>query len=102
MAISRASRTARQARLRALERWRCTRKPGRLYFTVFRWPRDTFDLPAFKNRVKAAWLLGDPKRTPLPTSTAVDGTVQIQVTRPEPTPIANVIVVEHEGDRIER
>jgi alpha-L-fucosidase len=84
------------------EQWRCTTKPGRLYFTVFRWPREAFDLPTFKNRVRSAWLLSDPERKPLPIATAADGVVQIEVSRPEPTPITNVIVVDHEGDRIER
>jgi alpha-L-fucosidase len=80
--------------------WRCTTKPGRLYFTVFTW-RAGFDLPRFKNRVKKAYLLMDPERQPIPLKTGEDGIVTIQTTRPELTPMANVIVVEIEGDRAE-
>jgi alpha-L-fucosidase len=86
----------------AREHWRCTTKPGKLYFIVFRWPRELFELPSFKNRIKAAYLLGDPERKPLAVSVAEDGVRQLRVPRPEPTPIANVIVVELEGERLER
>ncbi len=84
------------------EQWRCTTKPGKLYFTVFRWPRELFELPAFKNGIKTAYLLGDPERKPLAVSIADDGVRQVKVMRPEPTPIANVIVVEIEGAQVER
>src|SRR5258708_1390464 len=28
--------------------WRCTAKPGKLYFVIFKWSRDGFALPAFR------------------------------------------------------
>lgn len=46
--------------------WRCTTKPGRLYFTLFRYSRtNRFDLPAFTAPIRRAYLLGDPAHTPL-------------------------------------
>ncbi|HEV8130594.1 MAG TPA: alpha-L-fucosidase [Acidobacteriota bacterium] len=82
--------------------WRCTTKPGKLYFTVFTWPRSSFDLPRFNNKVKAAYLLIDPEKRRIPMTTGAGGIITLQTTRPERTPIANVIVVEIEGDRIDR
>jgi alpha-L-fucosidase len=81
--------------------WRCTTRPGRLYFTVFTWRRG-FDLPRFKNRVKGAYLLIDPAKQPIPMVTGEDGIITLQTTTPSRTPMANVIVVEIEGDRISR
>ena len=40
--------------------WRCTTKPGKLYFTIFHWPGNGFKLPAFKNEIKKVYLLSDP------------------------------------------
>ena len=82
--------------------WRCTTKPAKLYFTVFASPRSGFDLPRFKNKVKTAYLLIDPEKQPIPMTTGADGIITLQTPRPERTPIANVVVVEIEGDRIER
>ncbi len=48
----------RKTRLPFLD-WRCTTKPGKLYFTIFHWPGNGFRLPAFKNEIKRAYLLGD-------------------------------------------
>ena len=50
----------RKTRLPFLD-WRCTTRPGKLYFTIFHWPGNGFRLPAFKNEVKRAYLLGDPR-----------------------------------------
>ncbi len=80
--------------------WRCTVKPGKLYFTVFTW-RGGFDLPRFKNKVKTAYLLIDPEKHAIPMKTGTDGIITLQLTRPERTPMANVIVVEIEGDKVE-
>jgi len=82
--------------------WRCTTKPGKLYFTVFNWPRAGFDLPHFKNKVRKAYLLIDPEKQAIPMKTGADGTITLQTTRPERTPMANVIVVEIEGTKVEK
>jgi alpha-L-fucosidase len=82
--------------------WRCTTKPGKLYFILFRWYRDSFALPRFRNPVRHAYLLADPERPPLDLRTAKDGTVLVALPRTTPNPVANVICVEIEGDKVER
>jgi len=82
--------------------WRCTAKPGKLFFILFKWPRDAFALPHFKNPVKQAYLLADPERQPLNLRTAKNNTVLVALPRTQPNPVANVICVEIEGDQVER
>ena len=82
--------------------WRCTAKPGKLFFILFKWPRDAFALPHFKNPVKQAYLLADPERQPLNLRTAKNNTVMVALPRTQPNPVANVICVEIEGDQVER
>jgi alpha-L-fucosidase len=83
--------------------WRCTARPGRLYFTVFPgWPREGFDLPAFKNKIKTAYHLDDPSGTPVEIITGADGIRTAKVARPPRTAVANVLVVEYEGGAIDR
>src|SRR5205814_9963481 len=46
--------------------WRCTTRPGKLYFTLFSIPRDgMIDLPEFKNEVIQAYIVGDPAQVPV-------------------------------------
>jgi alpha-L-fucosidase len=81
--------------------WRCTTKPGKLYFIVFKWTRE-FTLPPFKNAVTRATLLGSPGNEPLPLKTAANGTMTIELPRIQPDPVANVIAVDFAGDAIRR
>ena len=81
--------------------WRCTTRPGKLYFTVFKIPRGGFELPAFKNEIQKAYFLSDPERTPLPVADA-NGVRVVQIPRNPPDAMANVIVVEISGDTVER
>ncbi len=78
--------------------WRCTTKPGKLYFTFFGEdiPRNAFVLPSFGNRITRAYILGDPKHTEIPVETK-DGQRSIKLPRPAPVAIANVLCVEIEG-----
>ena len=79
--------------------WRVTTKPGRLYFTFFQEPRVSFELPAMKNGVKRAYLLADGA----PVEVKVEnGLRTLAVERPAIDPMATVVVVEIEGDRVER
>ena len=73
--------------------WRCTAKPGKLFFILFKWPRDAFALPHFKNPGKQAYLLADPERQPLNLRTAKNNTVLVALPRTQPNPVANVICV---------
>jgi alpha-L-fucosidase len=92
--------------------WRCTTKPGKLFFTIFRvtermpnpsGPIDgRFALPAFKNAIKAAYMLDDPKRAPLEVRTAADGTRALAVSRFINDTMGAVAVVEIEGDTVQR
>src|SRR5438552_1957269 len=79
--------------------WRVTTKPGKLYFTFFNEPRAPFPLPAMKNAVKRAYQLAD--GAPVKT-TSQDGRTFLNVDRPILDPMATVIVVEFEGDRVQR
>ena len=45
--------------------WRCTTKPGKLYITLFSWPKGEFELKGVKGQVTKAVLLADPDRKPL-------------------------------------
>jgi alpha-L-fucosidase len=84
----------------ARNEWRCTTKSGKLYFTIFKIGKDElFALPAFKNAIKAAYLLDDPKHTPLETKTHPDGTRTLKISRFEVNDtMGAVAVVEIEGD----
>jgi alpha-L-fucosidase len=81
------------------QEWRVTTKPGRLYFTFFREPRVPFELPAMRNAVKRAYRLAD--GAPVEVRTA-DGRPALVIERPVIDPMATVVVVEIEGDRVER
>jgi alpha-L-fucosidase len=85
--------------------WRCTTKPGKLYFTIFHIGRDgAFPLPAFKNAIKTAYMLDDPKRTPLDITTEKDtGVRMMPVSRfAVNDTLGAVAVVEIEGDNVQK
>jgi alpha-L-fucosidase len=79
--------------------WRVTTRPGTLYFTFFQEPRAAFELPAMKNAVKKAYRLAD--GVPVETK-AVDGKTQLVLPRPMWDPTATVVVVEIEGDTVQK
>ena len=79
--------------------WRVTTKPGKLYFTFFDEPRAPFALPAMKNTVKRAYRLADHQPVTVKTD---NGRTTLDVERPILDPMATVIVVEIEGDKVER
>jgi alpha-L-fucosidase len=82
--------------------WRCTTKPGKLYFTLFNIPRDAMiDLPNFKNQITKAYVVGDPTQAPI-TIDEVNGVRVAHVTRNGPNAIAYVICLEITGDKVER
>jgi alpha-L-fucosidase len=88
--------------------WRCTTKPGKLYFTLFhveRGGRGNEDgllaLPAFKNQIKTAYMLDDPKRTPLQIRDDANGARTVVVSRFINDTMGAVVVVEIDGEKIE-
>ena len=79
--------------------WRVTTRPGKLYFIFFQEPRAPFELPPMKNAVKRAYRLADAE----PVEVKVEnGRPQLVVARPIRDPMATVVVVEIEGDKVER
>jgi len=79
--------------------WRVTAKPGKLYFTFFDEPRAPFALPAMKNGVKRAYYLANGKPVQVKTE---NGRTVLNIERPILDPMATVVVVEIEGDSVER
>jgi len=86
--------------------WRCTAKPGRLYFILFRVERDgtqgVFTLPDFKNTITAVHELTDPKHSPLEVKTAADGRRFFNPSRWVNDSMGTVFVVEYEGGQLAR
>ena len=78
--------------------WRVTTKPGKLYFTFFQEPRVPFELPAMKNAIKRAYQLADGKAVEIKEE---GGRRQLELPRPIVDPMATVVVVEIEGDKVE-
>jgi alpha-L-fucosidase len=100
------------------EEWRCTTKPGKLFFTLLKWPTEkldppivnsqgdlvsavTFELPKFSNPIRQAYLLADPGH-PLQTSAVTNqktGEVRTKVWLPVTPPAGNapVLCIEIEG-----
>jgi alpha-L-fucosidase len=79
--------------------WRCTSRPGKLYFTVFHWS-SPFKLPAFKNDITKAYLLSDPTQSALEVTGDAEHRV-ITVPHYAPNVMATVIVVEIKGNAAE-
>ena len=79
--------------------WRVTTKPGKLYFTFFQEPRTSFELPAMKNTVKRAYQLADGKAVEVKEE---GGKRELVLSRPIIDPMATVVVVEIEGEQVER
>jgi alpha-L-fucosidase len=77
--------------------WRITTKPGRLFVTFFEEPRAPFELPAMKNAVKRAYLLEN--KAPVQI-TSEGGKRFLNLERPILDPMATVVVVEIDGDRV--
>lgn len=75
---------------------RCTRRGSRLFLHVFKWPENGKLLMPASNRVKRAWLLGEPERDL--TNKATPCGVEISVPKAAPDPIDTVVVVEIEGE----
>jgi alpha-L-fucosidase len=81
------------------QEWRVTTKPGKLYFTFFNEPRVPFEIPAMKNRAMRAYRLAD--RAPIELKTE-NGRTTLTMPRPMLDPMATVVVVEFEGEKVER
>lgn len=72
--------------------WRCTTKPGRLYFHLFKWPGEKFETPTLYAPVTGAYLLGDKK--PLKFSEHGSSVTISGLPKTAPDPMATVLCVE--------
>jgi alpha-L-fucosidase len=79
--------------------WRYTTKPGKLYVTFFDEPRAPFPLPPIKNRITRAYHLDGGNEVKL---TVEGGRTFLNLDRPILNPTATVVVVEFEGDRVNK
>jgi alpha-L-fucosidase len=79
--------------------WRLTSKPGKLYFTFFAEPRAPFAIPAMKNRITRAYRLADKAPVELKDD---HGKTTFTLDRPMLDPMATVVVVEFEGERVQK
>ena len=92
----------------ARNEYRVTAKPGKLYFTIFVDARGTFDLPPMQNAVKRAYRLSDGAPVEVRTTNGVRQLVLARFPASDPgfltinDPLATVLVVEIEGDRVRR
>ena len=73
--------------------WRCTTKPGKLYFTLFKWPAGSFELDKVKGKVKKAYLLADTRHSALKVTQEGE---KVTVSLPDSAPgkIASVLVLQ--------
>ncbi len=77
---------------------RSTTKGNTLYLHVFDWPSDgNLRVPGLRNKVQAAYLLADPKRTRLRSISSGDDTI-VAVGENAPDPIASVVALEIQGE----
>jgi alpha-L-fucosidase len=83
----------------ARNEYRVTTKPGKVYITFFEAPRTSFVIPHMRNAVKRAYRLSD--RAPMELRT-VNGETQIQVAGLMNDPMATVLVLEIDGDSVQR
>jgi alpha-L-fucosidase len=81
--------------------WRSTTRPGKLYIHLFKWPAGPFELPSIKNKIKKAYLLGDPNRTALSVN-QTGSTVSISLPQQAPASLASVMCLEIEGNTVTR
>jgi alpha-L-fucosidase len=79
--------------------WRVTTKPGKLYITFFAEPRAAFEIPAMRNRITRAYRLAD--KAPIALKTE-NGKTTFNMERPMLDPMATVVVVEFEGDKVQK
>jgi alpha-L-fucosidase len=80
--------------------WRCTTKPGKLYFIIFKMSHEGLELPAFKTSIKKVYYLSDPKRENIPVET-INGVRVVKTLPSSPDAIANVLCVEIDGNQVE-
>jgi alpha-L-fucosidase len=79
--------------------WRVTTKPGKFYITFFVEPRSAFEIPGMRNKLLRAYRLADKAPIALKTD---NGRTTFTMERPMLDPMATVVVVEFEGDKVQK
>jgi alpha-L-fucosidase len=84
----------------AVQAWgESTRKQGTLYLHVFRWPGGgKLLVGGLLSRVRRAFLLSDPRRTPLEVARTGDRDLVIDVPARAPDPANSVVALELDGE----
>jgi alpha-L-fucosidase len=76
--------------------WRSTTASDKIYLEIFHWPAGSFhlaDVAKLSRKVTGAYLLSNPKHTPLKLTRTGDA-LDIQLPAAAPDPIASVVVLE--------
>lgn len=68
--------------------WRCTAKPGRLFITLFQWPKGPLELEHVSDRIVKAYLFADPSHGALKFT---QGKGHVAVVLPEDPPVVGQI-----------
>lgn len=76
--------------------WRCTTKPGKIYFHIFKWPGAAFEVDKLKGKAVKAYMLADEKKTALKI-TQEGEKLKVDLPAEAPDKIASVLCVEVEG-----
>ncbi|SEF90017.1 alpha-L-fucosidase [Bryocella elongata] len=76
--------------------WRSTTSAHKIYIELLTWPGVTFHLEHVPRRVSGAYLLADPKHTPLTIVRSSEG-IDIALPPKPPDPIATVLVLDTTG-----
>ena len=73
--------------------WRCTTKLGKIYLSIFNWPKDgKFVLPGLQSKIIKAYLLADRSNTLKSEQTNTDVTIDLPANAPDK--IASVVCLE--------
>ena len=90
---------ARRSLVHQQIQWRVTTKTGKMFITFFDEPRAPFALPAIRNTVKRAYRLAD--KAPVDMKLE-NGRAVLNLERPIFDPMATVVVIEFDGNKVER
>ena len=75
--------------------WRCTTRPGKLYISIFDWPKAPFVLNNVPYKIIKAYMLADPQEAGL-AFMQEQGKVTVTLPAKAPDPIASVLVLEEQ------
>jgi alpha-L-fucosidase len=80
-------------------KWRSTTGRDKIYIHLFEWPGSTFHLDRVPRDITAAYLSVDKAQTPL-RMTRSDNSLDVELPRRRPDPIATVLVLKSEAEAV--